>query len=314
MLQYTWMMVRRYRVIGLPACFRPLGVNMRAFHMESVTRVVEVDGGGRLTVWDTPGPIGAPTLVLLHGVTLDADTNWSGVIPALAEHFRVVTLDLRGHGIGLRARLPYRLEDCADDVAAVVRALGTGPVVPVGYSMGGMVAQMFWRRHPELTAGLVLCATARNVSGSPLEQLTAMTMPFVVGAIGCIPPLFPLGADLVGAHLLGDGLDRRVRRDALDRMRKIPLVTALAAMQAVCDFSSHRWISGVDVPTAVVVTRHDRVVPPSRQWRLARALPGAEVVEVDGDHDVFLDAPRAFAHALVSACLAVVPADAEQAG
>ena len=79
MLQYTWMTVRRYRVIGLPACFRPLGVNMRAFHMESVTRVVEVDGGGRLTVWDTPGPIGAPTLVLLHGVTLDADTNWSGV-------------------------------------------------------------------------------------------------------------------------------------------------------------------------------------------------------------------------------------------
>jgi pimeloyl-ACP methyl ester carboxylesterase len=247
-------------------------------------------------------------------VTLDADLNWSGVIPTLAEHFRVVTLDLRGHGVGPRVRLPYRLEDCADDVAAVVRALGTGPVVAVGYSMGGMVAQVFWRRYPELTAGLVLCATARNVSGSPLEQLTAMMMPFVVGAVGCIPPVFPLGADLVGARLLGEGLDRRVRRDALDRMRRIPLVTALAAMQAVCDFSSHRWISGVDVPTAVVVARHDRVVPPSRQWRLARALPGAEVVEVDGDHDVFLDAPGAFAHALVHACVAVGPADAEQVG
>jgi pimeloyl-ACP methyl ester carboxylesterase len=276
----------------------------------SVTRVVDVGGRGRITVQDTPGPLGAPTLVLLHGVTLDSETNWSGAVPALAPHFRVLALDLRGHGTGLPARVPYRLDDCADDVAALVRALGVGPVVPVGYSMGGMVAQAFWRRHPALTAGLVLCATARNVSGSPLEQLTAMAMPFVVGALGWIPPMFPLGADLIGAQLLGDGLDRRVRRDAMARMRRIPLVTALAAMQAVCDFSSHRWIGDVDVPTAVVVTRHDRVVPPSRQWGLARGLPASQVVdvvEIDGDHAVFLDAPGTFAHGLVRACRAVAP-------
>lgn len=290
---------------------RPTGVTM-ARQVGSVVRVVDAGARGRITVADTPGPLGAPTLVLLHGVTLDAETNWSGAVPALAPRFRVLTLDLRGHGAGPPARVPYRLDDCADDVAAVVHALGAGPVVPVGYSMGGMVAQAFWRRHPALTAGLVLCATARNVSGSPMEQLTAMAMPFVVGALGWVPPVFPLGADLVGARLLGDGLDRRVRRDAIARMRRMPLVTALAAMQAVCDFSSHRWIGGVDVPTAVVVTRHDRVVPPSRQWRLARALPPdrlVDAVEIDGDHDVFLDAPGAFAHALVRACRAVAPGD-----
>lgn len=291
---------------------------MRALHVGSVTRIVDVAGRGRITVWDTAGPAGAPTLVLLHGVTLDAELNWSHAVPELAVHFRVLALDLRGHGGGLRARVPYRLEECADDVAAVVRTLGTGPVIAVGYSMGGMVAQVFWRRHRELTAGLVLCATARNVSGSPLEQLTAMTMPFVVGAMGWIPPVFPLGADLIGARFLGEHLDRRVRRHALDRMRRMPLVTALAAMQAVCAFSSHRWIGGVDVPTAVVVTAHDRVVPPSRQWRLARALPGAEVVEVDGDHDVFLHAPGTFTRALLHACLAAALSgdggDAEQAG
>jgi pimeloyl-ACP methyl ester carboxylesterase len=298
---------------------------MRAVHGGSVARFVNVTSPGetrnrRLTVWDTAGPVGAPTLVLLHGVTLDADTNWSGCVPALARHFRVLSLDLRGHGEGLPARVPYRLDDCADDVAAVVRALGVGPVIPVGYSMGGMVAQVFWRRHRDLTAGLVLCATARNVSGSLFEQLTAMLMPFMVGAVGLIPPMFPLGADLVGSRLLGDGLDRRVRHATLERMRRMPLVTALAAMQAVCDFSSHRWIGGVDVPSAAVVTRHDRVVPPSRQWRLARALPGAEVVEVDGGHDVFLEAPGTFAQALVPACLAVALADdgsrggAERAG
>ena len=130
-------------------------------------------------------------------------------------------------------------------------------MIVVGYSMGGMIAQTFWRQYPELTAGLVLCATARNVSGSFLEQLTAMTMPFLVGAVGAIPSIFPLRADLVGGRLLGDGLDPRIRRTMLARMRRMPLVTALAAMQAVCQFSSHRWIGGVDVPCAVLVTRHD---------------------------------------------------------
>jgi pimeloyl-ACP methyl ester carboxylesterase len=104
---------------------------MRAVHGGSVARFVDVTSPGetrnrRLTVWDTAGPVGAPTLVLLHGVTLDADTNWSGCVPALARHFRVLSLDLRGHGEGLPARVPYRLDDCADDVAAVVRALGVG--------------------------------------------------------------------------------------------------------------------------------------------------------------------------------------------
>ena len=287
---------------------------MRAVHEGSVVRLVEAGRRGCIPVRDTAGPPGAPTLVLLHGVTLDADLNWSGALPGLARHFRVLTLDLRGHGGGPPAWVPYRLDDVADDVAVAVRALRAGPVVAVGYSLGGMVAQAFWRRHPDLTAGLVLCATARNVSGSPFEQLTAMSMPFVVGAVGMIPRVFPLGADLVGVHLLGEHLPADVRRRALDRMRRIPLVTALAAMQAVCDFSSHRWISSVDVPCAVVVTRHDRVVAPSRQWRLARALPGATVVEVDGGHDVFLDTPGAFTRALVDACRAVVPDDGTRDG
>jgi pimeloyl-ACP methyl ester carboxylesterase len=76
-------------------------------------------------------------------------------------------------------------------------------------------------------------------------------------------------------------------------------------MQAVGTFSSHAWIGSVDVPTALVVTRHDRVVPPRRQWKLARALPDATVIELDGGHDVFLHSPARFGAAVESACDAV---------
>ena len=269
--------------------------------------VVDLAGRGRTVVWDWSGPAGAPVLVLLHGVTLDAEVNWFHVVPALRRHFRVLTLDLRGHGEGLPAARPYRLEDCADDVAATVRELGVGSVIPVGYSMGGMIAQAFWRRHPKLTTGLVLCATARNASGSLLERVSAMAMPFVVSAVGWLPPLFPMGADLIGAALLDGQLDPGARRRALAHMHRTPMTTALAAMHAACEFSSHRWIGAVDVPTAVMITGRDRVVPPSRQWGLARALPDCAIVHVDGGHGVFLDALGTFTAGVLQACLAVVP-------
>ncbi len=76
----------------------------------------------------------------------------------------------------------------------------------------------------------------------------------------------------------------------------------LAWAAALGRFSSRAWIGGVDVPTAVVVTSRDVLVPTARQRALAAAIPGATVVELDGDHGVFVTDPRAFAAALVEAC------------
>jgi 3-oxoadipate enol-lactonase len=265
-------------------------------------------GRGPTTVWDSGGPPGAPALVLLHGVAMTAALNWSEVLPVLAAHHRVVVFDQRGHGERLRRGL-FRLEDCADDAAAVAAQLGIDRIVPVGYSMGGLVAQLLWRRHPRLTAGLVLCSTARNVAGSPWERSVAMALPGLLAAATLVPGMHVLRADLVGTALLDRDTDPADREWAVAQMRRTTLLDALAAVQAVCAFSSHTWIGAVDVPTAVVVTRDDRVVPPSRQLKLARAIPGSTVVEIVGGHDVFLDAPLRFAAALLSACDAVTAAD-----
>ena len=67
----------------------------------------------------------------------------------------------------------FRLEDCADDIAALAGVLGIGRFAAVGYSMGGMVAQLLYRRHAPLLSGLVFCSTARNARGSPAEQMAA---------------------------------------------------------------------------------------------------------------------------------------------
>jgi pimeloyl-ACP methyl ester carboxylesterase len=225
-------------------------------------------------------------------------------VETLGRRYRVIVVDQRGHGDGLRCGA-FRLEDCADDLAAVAEHLGIDRLVVVGYSMGGLIAQLMWRRHPHLVAGLVLCSTARNVSGGPWEQSASLMMPGLVTAAMWMPAAAAMRADLIGSALLESECNPTQRRWALSEMRRTSLVDALSAMQAVSEFSSHSWIGSIDVPTAVVVTRHDRVVPPRRQWKLARALPHAMVVELDGGHDVFLHSPARFGAAVESACAAV---------
>jgi len=263
-------------------------------------RVLDVPVRGRFVVWDA-GPPTAPAVFLLHGATLTAELNWSGVVGPLAEHYRVLTLDLRNHGEGPR-RGRFRLEDCADDVAAIAGALGIEQLVPAGFSMGGFIAQLLWRRHPDLVRGLVLCSTSRNICGSPWERTVALMLPGAIATAAWSPAFYPFGADTLGASLLDHDLDPEARAWALARMRRMTLLDALVALEVGAAFSSHDWVSAIDVPTACVVTVRDRVVAPRRQYKLAGALADNTTIEIDADHGAFLSAPDRFAAAVTAAC------------
>jgi len=271
-----------------------------------VTRLVELPGRGTTRLWECAGPNGAETLVLIHGVTFTAELNWGKVFAPLARRFRVVAADLRGHGDGISAGSQFRLEDCADDVAALAGVLGVGRFVAVGYSMGGMVAQLLCRRHPSLLSGLVLCSTARNVRGSPTEELAALTLPVMVTAMHWNPILHLVGAEVLGTALLGHVDDPATVSWARAQLSRTTLATAFSAIEAVCEFTSDSWISQIDVPTAVVITARDIIVSASRQLELARAIPGASVHEVDADHGMCINAPQLFARTLLEACSAVL--------
>ena len=271
-----------------------------------VTRLVELPGRGVTRVWECAGPPGAETLMLVHGVACTAELNWGKVFAPLAAHFRVVAADLRGHGDGIRAGSRFRLADCADDVAVLAAVLGTGKFTAVGYSMGGMVAQLVYRRHASLLSGLVLCSTAGNV-GSPAQELAAFALPAAAAGLRWNPVLQLVSAEVLGSALLGPIEDPATARWARAQLGRTTLASAASAIQAVSQFSSDGWISQVDIPTAVVVTTRDRIVPAGRQLGLARAIPGASVHEVDADHAVCITAPQVFARTLLEACWSVEP-------
>ena len=276
------------------------------------TRLVRLPGRGTMRVWECAGPPGAETLMLIHGVAGTAELNWGKVFAPLGRHFRVVAGDLRGHGDGIPLRSRFRLEDCADDVAALAGVLDIPRFAAVGYSMGGLVAQLLYRRHAPLVSRLVLCSTAGNVGGSPAEQMAALAMPAMAAALRWNPMLHLMGADFFGMGLLGRIDDPATRRWARAQLSRTTLATTISAMQAVCGFNSNSWIGQVDVPAAVVITTRDHVVPPARQLALARAIPGASVCYVDADHGACINAPHLYARALLEACWSAEPAQASR--
>src|SRR5262245_44711189 len=216
-------------------------------------REVDLGARGVTFIREIAGPRDAPTLFLLHGWLATADLNWFGCYELLGRHFRVITIDHRGHGRGIKSRRRFRLADCADDVAAVCSALALPPVIPVGYSMGGPVAQLVWHRHPELVSGLVLCATSRDFAGRPGERAAFAALYGASAVARAMPERMRLALRerVTGNRFDGDTPSGRWARTEFDRSDERMM---LEAGQSLGAFSSREWIGQVDVPTAVVLT------------------------------------------------------------
>jgi 3-oxoadipate enol-lactonase len=260
---------------------------------------VELPDRGTTFVRQVAGPPGAPTLLLLHGWVASAGLNWFQAFEPLRAHFNLVAPDLRGHARGLRTHGVFSLADCADDCAATLVELGSGPVIAVGYSMGGPVAQLMWRRHRDLVDGLVLCATSagfvphrltRNVYQASMLAATAMAR--VARPSRLLPPL-PM-VNLRPATMPAW---------AAAEMRRHDWRMIIEAGHSISTYSANRWIGEIDVPTAIVCTTEDRGVSPSLQLATARAIRGATVHSVADGH--LACANSRFVGPLLEACFDV---------
>lgn len=264
---------------------------------------IEIPGRGSVFVKHFPGPPGAPNLMLLHGWTATADMNWQASYESLSQHFTVVAFDHHGHGTGVRASDRFRLEDCADDAAVVAEALGLDRVIVAGYSMGGPIATLIWRRHPHLVDGLVMCATSRHFSDSAprraffsvlggTAQLSGLRQLRAAGRLPARAWSRRLHHRGVDAHVVEQGL-------AHDWTR------VFEAGVAIGQFDSRPWAHTIDVPTAVVATLEDVVVPTSYQFEMAEAIDDVAVYRVPGGHTACAHPSGRFTTAVVAACRSV---------
>lgn len=222
---------------------------------------------------------------------------WSPQVPPLAERYRVVNVDARGHGESGAIEDDFTLYDMVDDVVAVLDRLGLERAVWAGLSIGGMVALRAALTVPERVEGLILVDTDAGPE-TAWTRLKYSGMAAVARTIGVRPLQKPVCRLMFGATTF------RRRPELVDewtgRLRGVhvpSVLKMLAALQTRDDLRPR--LPEIAVPALVLVGAEDRSLPPDRSRTLAGGIPGARLVEIpEAGHLSALEQPEAVTAAM----------------
>lgn len=239
-------------------------------------------------------------VLLQHPVGIDL-TFLEPLAALLATRYRVMRMDLRGHGGSPLAPLAGSLADFAGDVHETLVHTGFAPCTVVGFSFGGMVAQTLALAHPADVAALVPCAGPCTQSPQGRSIAAARGTDALAGGMGAVleaamdrwfTPAFRAsgGADAAQAYLLA----RDVRGWA-------------CGWRAIAAIDTLPLLPTLTMPTLCIAGELDKSSPPATVRMIADAIPGAQFKVIAGaPHMLFIEQPQAVAREL-SAFLDALP-------
>jgi 3-oxoadipate enol-lactonase len=232
-------------------------------------------------------------VVLSHALGADLHL-WDDFAAALAHRHEVLRYDHRGHGGSAVPAGPYSQDDLVDDAARLIREWGRGPVVFVGLSMGGMVAQGLAVRHPELLRGVVIANSSARYPADARAAWDQRIAAIEQGGLAAI-------ADATMERWFTPGF-RAARPEVVERQRVTVLRTApagyIACARAVQGVDWLERLNGVRCPALVIAGRQDAGAPPAMSESIAQRIPGAELLLLDTAHLSVVEQPQAFERAL----------------
>ena len=235
---------------------------------------------------------GRPAVLLVHGAGGSARV-FSELTGVLAQHCRVVALDLPGHGSSDPFETPpppsELLEQYRDVVAELAEKLGLGRFVLVGHSMGGAMAQLFALAYPERLAGLVLVATAARlkVAAPVLQAIREQFEHFhqLIAGIGYSP---------------ASSRDQVASWARLDL--QAPQQVVLADFRACATFDIRHRVAEISCSVSIISAADDRVTLPRLQQQLQQLVPRSTLVELTrAGHFMMHERPDALAEAILAA-------------
>jgi 3-oxoadipate enol-lactonase len=237
-------------------------------------------------------------LVFLHAFPFNR-TMWEPQLKGLSDRFRVIAIDLRGHGESDAPLWRYSMDQFADDVKGLLDHLAIRQAVLVGLSMGGYIIFSFWRRYPERVKALVLAdtrATPDNDEGR--AKRVAMAQALYKDGPGAV-------ADLMMPMLLSPA-SQTGRPDLVQRVRSIITNTQFSGiigdLMALYDRpDSVPLLKAITCPTLVIVGEQDTGTPPSDARLIAEGIKGTRLEIIPGaGHISNLEQPEAFNRAIAS--------------
>ena len=244
-------------------------------------------------------PTRAP-VVLLHGGSAHAHW-WDFFAPAIAEHYRIVALDLRGHGDSEHPEPPaYGLENYVDDLGAFIEVSSLQRVTLIGHSLGGMIATAYSAALPQRVHSLVVVDSSLKMTPAGahyMHRLRRFPQPVynsradALRRFGLLPASTRADA-MILEHIAGHGV-----RQLPDGRWTLKFDRAALAHHQPHDLTPA--LQRVRCPILFVRGAHSTVLTPAMLATLLTAAPHAEVVEIsDAHHHVMLDNPAAFALAV----------------
>jgi pimeloyl-ACP methyl ester carboxylesterase len=231
-------------------------------------------------------------LLLLHAFPLDA-SMWEPQVEALRDEVTVLAPNLPGFGGAALSGPVLTMDEAAEHAATAITGAGLDRVVVCGLSMGGYVAFAFWRKHRERVAGLVLANTkagADDEAGKERRRALAERLRTEGNAfmVDSPPPLLSSGAP--------EELWNRVKR-VIEAQPAEAIAAASLGMAERPDSTGD--LAGISVPTLVVTSTGDTLIPPEATSPMADQIPSAKLEVIEGvGHLSNLEAPDAFTRLL----------------
>jgi 3-oxoadipate enol-lactonase len=227
-------------------------------------------------------------VVLLHGLGSSSE-DWEPQLAALAPHYRVIAIDMRGSGRSrdlVHPGGPFSIATFASDVAAVIDHLGAAPAHVIGLSMGGVVAFQLVLDHARTVRTLTIINSGPAVVPRGWQEYAMIaTRLALAGTLG--PKAM---AKLLGPKLFPDNLQARAR--FVERMARNDRSAYAATQRAVVGFNVESRIGSIDVPVLIVASDHD-YTPVGRKQAYARLMRNARVVVVpDSRHALPIEEPH----------------------
>lgn len=228
--------------------------------------------------YELHGPENAPVLVLNNGLIMNAATSWVFQTKALAKHYRVLQYDCRGQGQSDHPTDPYSMDIHADDLSALLDALGVDAAHMAGISYGGEVAQAFGLKYPSKTRSLILIDTVSEVGPELRLVIESWVDALKAGdPIGFFHATVPWNFSPAWIEQNVSILeDAKKRYDLLDFPAVINLCEAFFAV----DFTDR--LSEIEIPTCIIVGELDLLKGLSYAKILKEAIPHAELHILEG--------------------------------
>ncbi len=216
----------------------------------------------------------------IHGFPLN-NTLWDYQVDGLADVARLITPDLRGHGMSEATEPPYSMATFADDCVNLLDDIGcAGPVVVAGLSMGGYVAFEICRRHPERVAGLILAATRAGADSAETKAVRDAS-----AGVAIAEGVEPIAEGMLPKLMAPDTYEKEP--DLVEFVREMMLETSVdglvgasAAMRDRPD--SVPDLAGLELPTLILHGAEDQLIPVSEAEVMRDGIPGAELVVLEG--------------------------------